>query len=278
MDRPKAPTVANPWQALRRFTRARIALGRAGTSLPTQPHLEFQLAHARAREAVHHPLAIEPLRAALEQRGREVVALRSAAGDRLIYLQRPDQGRRLDRESRSRLEERAGRSKEGFDAAFVIADGLSAFAVEENAVPFLDAALAKLDREGWRIAPMMIVEQGRVAVGDEVGQVLAAGMVAILIGERPGLSSPDSMGIYLTYHPRVGTTDAQRNCISNIRREGMSISNIRREGMSCELAAHKLHYLMSEARRRKLTGVDLKDESEAPRAIAVGKNFLIETE
>src|SRR6266568_8949104 len=177
-------------------------------------------------------------------------------------------GLRLDRESRSRLEERAGRSKEGFDAAFVIADGLSAFAVEENAVPFLDAALAKLDREGWRIAPMLIGEQGRVAVGDEVGQVLAAGMVAILIGERPGLSSPDSMGIYLTYHPRVGTTDAQRNCISNIRREGMS----------CELAAHKLHYLMSEARRRKLTGVDLKDESEAPRAIAAGKNFLIETE
>jgi len=268
MDKPKAPTVANPWQALRRFTRARIALGRAGTSLPTEPHLEFQLAHARARDAVHHALAIEPLRAALEQRGREVIALRSAAGDRLIYLQRPDQGRRLDRESRSRLEERAGRSKEGFDAVFVIADGLSAFAVEENAVPFLDAMLAKLDPEGWRIAPMAIIEQGRVAVGDEVGQVLGAGMVAILIGERPGLSSPDSMGIYLTYHPRVGTTDAQRNCISNIRREGMS----------CELAAHKLHYLMSEARRRKLTGVKLKDESEAPRAIAAGRNFLIETE
>ncbi len=268
MDRPRAPTVANPWQALRRFTRARIALGRAGTSLPTQPHLEFQLAHARARDAVHHPLAIEPLRAALERRGREVIALRSAAGDRLIYLQRPDQGRRLDRESRSKLEERAGRSKEGFDAAFVIADGLSAFAVEENAVPFLDAALAKLDREGWRIAPMVIVEQGRVAVGDEVGQVLAAGMVAILIGERPGLSSPDSMGIYLTYNPRVGTTDARRNCISNIRREGMS----------CELAAHKLHYLMSEARRRKLTGVVLKDESEAPGAIAAGKNFLTEAD
>jgi ethanolamine ammonia-lyase small subunit len=266
MDRPKAPTVANPWQALRRFTRARIALGRAGTSLPTGPHLEFQLAHARARDAVHHPLAIEPLRAALAQRGHEVIALRSAAGDRPIYLQRPDQGRRLDRESRSRLEERAGRSKEGFDAAFVIADGLSALAIEENAAPLLDAVLGKL--EGWRIAPMVIVEQGRVAVGDEVGQVLAAGMVAILIGERPGLSSPDSMGIYLTYNPKVGTTDAQRNCISNIRREGMSY----------ELAAHKLHYLMSEARRRKLTGVNLKDESEAPRAIAAGKNFLIETE
>lgn len=268
MDRPKAPTVANPWQTLRQLTRARIALGRAGMSLPTQPHLEFQLAHARARDAVHHPLAIEPLRAALEQRGHEVIALRSAAGDRHIYLQRPDQGRQLDRDSHRRLEERASRSKSAFDAAFIIADGLSAFAIEENAVPFLDAVLGKLDREGWRIAPMVIVEQGRVAVGDEVGQILGAGMVAILIGERPGLSSPDSMGIYLTYNPRVGTTDAQRNCISNIRREGMSY----------ELAAHKLHYLMSEARRRKLTGVNLKDESEAPRAIAAKKNFLIETE
>jgi len=266
METPKAPTVANPWQALRRFTRARIALGRAGTSLPTGPHLEFQLAHARARDAVHHALAIEPLRKALEQRGHEVIALRSAAGDRLIYLQRPDQGRRLEDDSRRRLEERAGQSKSGFDTAFVIADGLSAFAIEENAVPLLDAVLGKL--EGWRIAPIAIVEQGRVAVGDEVGQVLGAGIVAILIGERPGLSSPDSMGIYLTYNPRVGTTDAHRNCISNIRREGMSH----------ELAAHKLHYLMSEARRRKLTGVNLKDESEAPRAIAAGKNFLIETD
>jgi len=265
MDKPKAPTVENPWQILRRFTRARIALGRAGTSLPTRPHLEFQLAHARARDAVHRALAVEPLRKALEQRDREVIALRSAASDRLIYLQRPDQGRRLDRESRARLEERADRTKDGFEAAFVIADGLSAFAIEENAVQFLDAILAKLDREGWLIAPIAIVEQGRVAVGDEVGEILGAGLVAILIGERPGLSSPDSMGVYLTYNPRVGTTDAQRNCISNIRREGLSY----------ELGAHKLHYLMSEARRRGLTGVGLKDESEAPRAIAVGKNFML---
>jgi ethanolamine ammonia-lyase small subunit len=268
MDRPKAPTVANPWQTLRQFTRARIALGRAGTSLPTQPHLEFQFAHARARDAVHHPLAIEPLRAALERRGREVITLRSAAGDRDIYLRRPDQGRQLDRDSHRRLKERASLRKSPFDAAFVIADGLSAFAIEENAVPFLDAVLGKLDHEGWRLAPIVIIEQGRVAVGDEVGQILDPGMVAVLIGERPGLSSPDSMGIYLTYNPRVGITDAQRNCISNIRREGMSY----------ELAAHKLHYLMSEARRRKLTGVDLKDESEAPKPVAVRRNFWLETE
>jgi len=249
---------------LRRFTRARIALGRAGTSLPTERHLEFQLAHAQARDAVHHALAVEPLKAALAERGLEVVALHSAAGDRPIYLQRPEQGRRLERDSRAALQELARRSKASFDAAFVIADGLSARAIEENAVPFLDAALPAFKE--WRLAPVVIVEQGRVAVGDEIGEILGAEMVAILIGERPGLSSPDSMGIYLTYAPRVGTTDAQRNCISNIRREGLS----------AELAAKKLHYLMSEARRRKLTGVALKDESEVPKQITAERNFLTE--
>jgi len=266
MEKPKTPAVANPWQALRRFTQARIALGRAGTSLPTGRHLEFQIAHARARDAVHRALAIAPLEAALEERGLESVVLRSAAGDRLIYLQRPDQGRRLERDSREKLEARARGSKEAYDAAFVIADGLSALAIEENALPLLDAALPLFADSGWRIAPIVIVEQGRVAVGDEVGQILGAAMVAILIGERPGLSSPDSMGIYLTYAPMVGTTDAQRNCISNIRREGLS----------CEAAARKLHYLMGEARRRKLTGVGLKDESQAPRAIEAKGNFLID--
>jgi len=264
MEKPKTPAVANPWHALRRFTQARIALGRAGTSLPTERHLEFQIAHARARDAVHRALAVAPLVTALEQRRLEVVALHSAAGDRLIYLQRPDQGRRLDSDSREALEKRARGSRETCDAAFVIADGLSALAIEQNAVPLLDAVLPLFASAEWRVAPIVIVEQGRVAVADEVGQILGAGMVAILIGERPGLSSPDSMGIYLTHAPRVGTTDAQRNCISNIRREGLS----------CEAAARKLHYLMSEARRRRLTGVALKDESEAPREIAPGKNFL----
>src|SRR5262249_34532486 len=149
----KPPTVANPWEALRRLTPARIALGRAGTSLPTARHLEFQLAHARARDAVHHALAVAPLRAELERRGLEVIALRSAAGDRPIYLQRPDQGRRLERESRAALVERP---REPCDAAFVVADGLSALAVEENALPFLDAALPLF--ADWRIAPVAIVE------------------------------------------------------------------------------------------------------------------------
>ena len=270
MDKPiKAPVIVNPWQKLRQFTQARIALGRAGTSLPTTPHLEFQFAHARARDAVHHQLEIKLLRAALSQRGHEVIVLHSAAADRHIYLQRPDQGRRLDGESRRILEERAERCHGEYDVVFVIADGLSAFAIQENVVPLLDVALPRLAHEGWRVAPLVVAEQGRVAVGDEVGEVLGAQMVAILIGERPGLSSPDSMGIYLTYQPRIGTTDACRNCISNVRRAGMSY----------ELAAHKLFYLMGEARRRKLTGVSLKDEAEAlPRLAAPGSNFLTQTD
>jgi ethanolamine ammonia-lyase small subunit len=270
MDKlPTALVVVNPWQKLRQFTEARIALGRAGTSLPTQPHLEFQFAHARARDAVHHQLEIEPLRAALTQRGHEVIVLHSAAGDRQIYLQRPDQGRRLDAGSRRIVEERAEGHQDEYDVVFVIADGLSAFAIRENVVPLLDVVLPRLADEGWRVAPLVVVEQGRVAVGDEVGELLGAQMVAIVIGERPGLSSPDSMGIYLTYQPRVGTTDAYRNCISNVRRAGMSY----------ELAAHKLVYLMNEARRRKVTGVSLKDEAEAlQRLAAPGSNFLTETD
>jgi ethanolamine ammonia-lyase small subunit len=268
MDKPIVTVISNPWQKLREFTQARIALGRSGVSLPTQPHLEFQFAHARARDAVHHRLEVKPLQEALAQRGHEWILLHSAADDRYIYLQRPDQGRRLDAESRQHLQERASHGGGPYDVVFVIADGLSAFAIQENVVPFLDVMLPKLFEEGWRVAPFVIVEQARVAVGDEVGEILGAGMVAILIGERPGLSSPDSMGIYLTYGPRVGATDAQRNCISNVRREGMSY----------ELAAHKLFYLMSEARRRKLSGVMLKDEAEALPQLtsSTAQNFLIE--
>lgn len=263
-DSTRPTVITNPWTKLRQFTPARIALGRTGISLPTSAHLDFQLAHARARNAVHHVLDRERLKAALEERGHEVVMVHSAAPDRPTYLQRPDLGRRLDDASRHWLE---ARGKGSHDVAFVIADGLSAFAIETNVVPFLDVMVPRAGREGWRLAPISIVGQGRVASGDEIGELMGAELVVMLIGERPGLSSPDSLGIYLTFKPRVGTTDADRNCISNVRREGLSYED----------AAHKLVYLIGEARRRQLSGVHLKDESEALPKVegaSSNRNFL----
>ena len=266
-DESKPTVVTNPWSQLRRFTPARIALGRAGTSLPTKPHLEFQLAHARARNAVHHELDVTRLEAALAAQGLETQVLHSAAANRPEYLQRPDKGRRLDEPSRQAL---AGMTRPdgGYDVAFVIGDGLSSFAIEENAAPFLETILPPLTQQGWRIAPLIVVKEARVAVGDEVSERLGANMAVVRIGERPGLSSPDSMGIYMTLKPSVGLTDEARNCISNVRREGLSY----------DLAAHKLLYLMTEARKRGLSGVGLKDESEAaPTSLPpTGKSFLIE--
>lgn len=244
--------VDNPWERLRRYTPARIALGRAGVSLPTKPLLEFQLAHALARDAVHLPLDDEGLTARLEAQMWPVVPLRSAAGDRQTYLQRPDLGRRLDENSREALERLATRGARGFDIAFVVADGLSARAVNEHAPSMLAAIRPRLEAGGWRIAPLALVEQGRVAIGDDVGALMGAAIVVVLIGERPGLSSPDSLGLYLTYAPRAGLTDEARNCISNVRPQGLSF----------EAAAHRLFYLLEEARRRKLSGVELKDESD----------------
>jgi ethanolamine ammonia-lyase small subunit len=271
--RKTTPIVDNPWQHLRQHTPARIALGRAGVSLPTRPLLEFQFAHARARDAVHLPFDKAALRGELSRQGYEVIVLHSAAADRHVYLQRPDLGRRLDDDSRRRLEDRRrlGRARAGeereYDVAFVIADGLSALAIDKNAVPLLDVVMAQLRGKAWRPAPIVLVEQARVAIGDEIGELLGARMVAMLIGERPGLSSPDSLGIYLTYHPRPGLTDADRNCISNVRDGGLGFA----------VAGHKLIYLMREARRRKLSGVTLKDEAEETTlATASGKNFLID--
>lgn len=259
--------IGDPWGKLRRYTSARIALGRSGTSLPTKPHLEFQLAHARARDAVHHALDVPALEKALEARGHETILLHSSAESRPVYLQRPDKGRRLNAASRERLEA-LPKPTEPYDVVFVIGDGLSAFAIEENAAKFLDVMLPQLKASGWHVAPLCIVEEARVATGDEIGEVLGAKMVVILIGERPGLSSPDSMGIYLTFSPRVGLTDESRNCISNVRPEGLSYDH----------AAYKLTYLMTEARRRGLSGVNLKDEAEAlPKAGPdSADNFLIE--
>jgi ethanolamine ammonia-lyase small subunit len=249
-DENELVTHSNPWAHLRKHTPARIALGRSGISIPTAAHLEFQLAHARARTAVHHKLDAHRLAEDLASRWGNVVRVHSAAPDRPAYLQRPDLGRQLAPHSRVDLGKITGGP---FDVCVVVSDGLSAFAIEQNIVPFLDAFLPHLDREGWTRAPLIVAEQARVALGDQIGEALGAGIVVMLIGERPGLSSPDSLGIYLTYNPKAGLTDEARNCISNVRREGLSYSE----------AAYKLHYLIKEARHRKLSGVNLKDEAAA---------------
>jgi ethanolamine ammonia-lyase small subunit len=222
--------IQNDWTHLRDLTAARIALGRAGHSLPTSELLAFQLAHAKARDAVHRELDAASL-------GLPHILLRSAAPDRATYLRRPDLGRRLAPESRERVP--AG----DFDAVIVIADGLSATAVHRQAPPLIAELIPQL--ENWRLAPICIVEHGRVAIGDEIGELARADLSVVLIGERPGLSSPDSLGAYLTWSPRVGRTDAERNCISNIRPEGLDPS----------LAARRIAQLMNAARARQLTGV-----------------------
>jgi ethanolamine ammonia-lyase small subunit len=249
-----APIVeADPWTALRAFTPARIALGRTGASQPTSALLAFSLAHAQARDAVHEALSPGDLAGALTQAGHAVLHVRSRAADRPTYLRRPDLGRRLDDASAARL--RAAASRPGPDLLFVVADGLSALAVTRHAVPLIAAAARLL--AGWSIGPVVIAEQARVALGDEAGELLGARAVALLVGERPGLSSPDSMGIYLTWAPRVGRTDAERNCISNVRPEGLD----------CDAAARTLAGLLAGARRLGATGIGLKDESATPRLI-----------
>jgi len=220
------------------FTPARVGLGRTGNSLPTVELLRFQLDHARARDAVYAEL--DPR----ELPGPHVL-MRSAASDRRTYLRRPDLGRILSHDSRAQL------PRGDYGAAIVMADGLSALAVHRHAAPLLDALLPLLAKEEWRMAPLTVVLQGRVAIGDEIGKLLGARLVVMLIGERPGLTAPDSLGIYVTYDPRPGRTEAERNCISNVRPEGLLYA----------LAARKLHFLMTEARVRKLTGVALKEDA-----------------
>jgi len=254
-DAPPLPVVADPWQALRALTPARIALGRTGASQPTSAQLAFGLAHAQARDAVHAPLEVAVLADALREAGFEVLHAHSRAADRPTYLRRPDLGRRLDAASLERLRGAAHGARP--DLVFVVADGLSAIAVARHAVPLLRAARERL--AGWRIGPVVVAEQARVALGDEVGEALGAGAVALLVGERPGLSSPDSLGVYLTWAPRVGRSDAERNCISNVRPQGLSYAR----------AAATLAGLLEGARRLGATGVALKDESGPAPAVAL---------
>ncbi|BAQ44765.1 ethanolamine ammonia-lyase subunit EutC [Methylobacterium aquaticum] len=240
---------AGAWRRLAALTPARIALGRAGSGLPTREVLRFSLAHAQARDAVHAPLDVEAVRGAIAAIGFETLVAASAAPDRATYLRRPDLGRRLDEASAAAL---AAAASDPVDLALVVADGLSARAVHEGAVPLLAALQPALGGAGLRLAPVVVATQSRVALGDAVGALLKARAVAVLIGERPGLSSPDSLGVYLTFGPRPGRTDAERNCLSNVRAAGLAP----------DLAAFKLSWLIEQALTRELTGVALKDESD----------------
>ncbi|QEW06478.1 ethanolamine ammonia-lyase subunit EutC [Nitrincola iocasae] len=257
----------NSWRSLRQHTDARIGLGRTGVSLPTREQLAFQLDHARARDAVHLPLDEEALQQQLEADGFQVYRLSSRVSHRQEYLQRPDFGRRLSPASVSYLQQQATQITPP-DTLIVIADGLSSTAVASHAVPMVRRLGAALNAEGLRPGPVCLVSQGRVAVGDEVGELLKARSVILLIGERPGLSSPDSLGIYYTYAPRVGLTDAARNCISNIRPPGLSYDD----------ATDKLMFLLLESYRRQLSGVQLKDTSVRSEQTGLGEqrnNFLL---
>jgi ethanolamine ammonia-lyase small subunit len=238
------------WNDLRRLTAARIGLQRTGASLSTGPLLDFRLAHARARDAVHEPLDQARLAADIAALGAEVVQIASAAEDRPQYLLRPDLGRRLATDAMATLERRAGR----YDVAFVITDGLSARAVQMHAPPMLAHLLPPLRDAGVALAPIAVARHGRVAIGDAIATALGSDAVVVLIGERPGLTAPDSMGAYLTWRPGPHTTDAERNCISNIRPDGIGYAE----------AAHKLAHLLRAMRARRISGVALKDDSDRP--------------
>jgi ethanolamine ammonia-lyase small subunit len=246
----------DPWHSLAALTPARIALGRTGAALPTPRHLELQLAHAMARDAVHKPFDAEALVAALRADGNDVVRVRSAARDRREYLARPDLGRQLDAADRVSL----GAHAADWDLAFVIGDGLAPLAAERHAPALLRALRGRLDAS-WRVAPVVVAEQARVALGDAAGAALGARMVAVLIGERPGMSAQDSLGVYLTWQPRPGRTDAERNCVSNVRPEGLGY----------EAAAVTIAWLLHEARRRAVTGVSLRAELPPVLGDAIGE-------
>lgn len=247
-DNDIVPSHADPWLRLRASTPARIGLGRAGDALRTRDVLAFQLAHGLARDAVHTALDVAGITESLAAAAlpSPPLVVRSRAPDRETYLRRPDLGRQLDPACLATL------PSGDPDVVFVIADGLSAKAVQRHAVPLLLACSARLPVD-WRIGPIVVATQARVALGDDIAARLGAKLCAVLIGERPGLSVADSLGVYLTWEPRVGRRDSERNCLSNIHPGGLGT----------EAAADKLVWLTREARARRLTGVGLKDEAAA---------------
>ncbi len=242
----------DPWHPLRAHTAARIALGRSGGSLPTREQLDFRLAHARARDAVLSPFDADSLAAELRELGTEVLTAESAARDRAEFLQRPDLGRRLAHNSRAHLVEHSA-NQPRCDLAIIVSDGLSTLAANTQCKPVLAALLPLLQASHWTLAPLVVVRQARVALQDEVGEIFRAKISLMLLGERPGLGSADSLGAYFTFAPALGRTDADRNCISNIRPGGLVPAD----------AADKLHYLLEQSRQLQLSGVALKDDSQS---------------
>ena len=239
--------MSDAWVALRRFTQARIALGRAGHAVPTGAQLDFQLAHAQARDAVQVPWDIETFAARVRGLGEEALVLETQASSREEYLRRPDLGRVLSEASRTRL---LDLHAEQVDVALTLTNGLSSTAIHNHGVRLLEAILKVFRNRSLRLAPISLATLGRVALSDDIGSALAARVAVIIVGERPGLSAVDSLGIYLTFEPQSGTTDAGRNCISNIRPP---------EGLGYEAAALKLSYLTQEALRLGRSGVSLKE-------------------
>jgi ethanolamine ammonia-lyase small subunit len=235
---------------LRAHTPARIALAQTGCSITTRDTLAFALDAAQARDAVHATLSLPTLLAELQTRGLDFVTVKSAAPDRKAYLQRPDLGRRLSEASAAALHRDA--SATGLPRlSIILADGLSALATDRHALAVIDSLLP-LVRDAWELTEIVIAEQARVALGDEIGTALGARLTLMLIGERPGLSTADSLGAYITWQPRLGRTNAERNCISNIRSEGLSPAE----------AAVRIAYFLREARRLRGTGTALKDPDE----------------
>lgn len=243
----------DPWNHLRRFTDARIGLGRSGAGMPTREVLDFTFAHAMARDAVLTPLDWPGVEKSLADLNYRTVRVSSAVQDRAEYLRRPDLGRKLSAASRDDLAALGATLKSRPDVAIVIGDGLSSKAVAANIAPFLSSFAPYVKKKAWTLSPLVLAHNARVALGDDVAEVLSVKSVIVLIGERPGLSSPDSLGAYLTFAPRVGFNDANRNCISNIRARGLSYGE----------AAFKLAWLLDQAFKRKLSGVNLKDEAGA---------------
>ena len=233
---------------MRALTPARVGLGRAGAGLPTEALLDFTLDHARARDAVHAAFDAAAIDASLRALGLDPVQASSRAPDRRDYLRRPDLGRMLDADSQALL---AGRAGGPCDLVLVIADGLSPTAVNLHAAAVTAELLPQLKSAGIAPGHVVVASGARVALGDEIGEILNSRMVAVLIGERPGLSAPDSLGAYLTFDPKIGRTDAERNCVSNIHSSGLSSSE----------AAFKIAWLIRQALARQVTGVALKDES-----------------